>query len=132
MTHAGAPADDLTISGDTELWRRIHPDFMTIDDSVEGGRRPSSGNFDENEMSAVIANECTGGLATLLRGHDGFGVAGFTVGAIRALGWGVVRAEQVDLPGHVVITGNTGKKNHKNRTTLARSCRIILEPRFRP
>ncbi len=131
MTNAAAPADDSSIPNDTELWRRIHPDFMTPDDSVPSGHRPSSGNFDEYEMSAVIAEECTGGLGTLLRGHDGFGVAGFTVGAIRALGWGVVRAPQAELPGHVQITGNTGKKNHKSRTALARSCRMILDPRRR-
>jgi len=58
-------------------------------------------------------------------------VACFEVGELRALGWGVVRAHNPDLPGHVHIHGNTGKKNgnkHK-RSGLAKSCRMIHQPK---
>ena len=126
---APAPQDDKSIPDEAKLWRRIPYSQMTDDDSVAGGRRPSSGNFDEFEMSAVIATECTGGLATLLKDHETYGVACFKVREVRALGWGVVRAPDPNLPGHVHIMGNTGKQNgnkHK-RSGLAKSCRMIQD-----
>lgn len=128
---AQPPEDDKSIPDNTKLWRRIPYSQMTDDDSVPGGRRPSSGNFDETEMSAVIASECTGGIDTLLNDHESYGVACFKVGEIRALGWWVVRAPDPNLPGHVHIHGNTGKKdgNKQKRVGLAKSCRMIREPR---
>ncbi len=128
MSDAQAPEDDESIPNGAKLWRRIPPGQMVPDDEVPGGRRPSSGNFDELELSAVIASECTGGLATLLEGDQTFGVACFTVGEIRAFGWGVIRVPDPKLPGHVHITGNTGKKNHKKRAALGKSCRMIRYP----
>jgi len=117
------PQDDKDIPDGTELWRRIHPDFMADDDSAPSGRRPSSGNFDGPELSAVIASECL--LETLLKGHETFGVACFTVAEIRAFGWGVIRVPDPELPGHVHITGNTGTPNHKKRASLGTPCRMI-------
>jgi len=128
MSDAQAPEDDNGIPNEAKLWRRIPPDQMVPDNDVPSGRRPSSGNFDEFELSAVIASECTGGLATLLEGDETFGVACFTVGEIRAFGWGVIRVPDPKLPGHVHITGNTGKRNHKHRATLGKSCRMIKDP----
>lgn len=130
MSDARAPEDDKSIPDDAKLWRRIPSDQMTSDDAVPSGRRPVSGNFDEFEMSAVIVSECTGGLATLLKGHATYGVACFRVREIRALGWGVIRATDPDpdLPGHVYITGNTKNYNRKKRADLAKACRMIKYP----
>lgn len=126
MTTVPGPADDGSIENDVELWRRIPPSQWVSDDSVEGRFRASSANFDDDELSVVIARECTGGLATLLDGHEHFGVASFTAGEARTLGWGVVRDPDDLLPGHALVLG---KKSHKKgKQKLAKSCRILKLP----
>src|SRR5687768_10624340 len=107
------PLDDTSIGDDAELWRRVPPNQWVPDDSSALGFRPSSANFDENEMSVVIADECTGGLATLLENHEQFGVASFTAGEVRALGWTVVRAPDDQLPGHAHVLGKKARKQGK-------------------
>jgi hypothetical protein len=64
-------------------------------------------------------------MATLLRDHDGFGVAGFTAGDARSLTLGVIRFPVVELPGHAHVTG---KKTHGIRKKLAMACRILHNP----
>ena len=86
MTPAGPP-DDPSIPGEAELWRRIPFAQWASDPSVATGFRPSSANFDDVELSVVIASECIGGLDTLLQDHDGFGVASFSVAEVHDLGW---------------------------------------------
>jgi hypothetical protein len=122
----GRLTDDPSILDQAELWRWIHPDQWVPDDSTELGFRPSSANFDEDEMSVVIAAECTGGLATLLENHEQFGVASSTAGEIRALGWSVVRAHDDQLPGHAHVLGTKSKKKGKQK--LAKSCRMLKLP----
>jgi hypothetical protein len=70
---------------------------------------------------------CLGGLDTLLHGHAGYGVASFTAGEVRSLGWGVVRKPVAHLPGHAHVTGSKTKKK-KPRQRLAKSCRMIRNP----
>lgn len=119
------PVDDAGIPDDADLWRRIPPEQMTRDDGAPGGRRPSSGNFDDPELSVVIAAECQGGIETLLRGLDCFGVATVTVRDVRRLGLGIIRVHEEGLPGHAVVTGRkTGSKSR----ALARACRMIRDP----
>ena len=121
----GAPPDDPTIGDDAELWRRVPP-LHWVPDATAAGRRVSSAAFDDPEMSVVIAAECDGGEATLLRGHDGFGIARFTAGDVRALGWSVVRAPLDELPGHANVLG---KKTTGARRKLALQCRVAPEPK---
>jgi hypothetical protein len=125
MTDRDAQADDRSIPDCTELWRRIPHRHWVPDDSVPNGWRLSSAAFDDYEMSVVIADECTGGLSTLLHNHERFGVASFTVGQVRAHGWGVVRAPDDELPGHAHVMG---KKSHGKRAALAKSCRMLRHP----
>lgn len=96
------PDDDPTIPDAAELWRRIPIWQWTPDSSRAIGFRPSSGAFDDPELSVVIAHECGGGIETLLRGHEAFGIASFTAGFVRGLGWGIVRAPVAGLPGHAM------------------------------
>jgi len=125
MTGVPPPTNDGSIPDAVVLWRRIPPGQMTTDDSVASGERPSTANFDDPELSVVIASDCAGGTATLLKGHDGFGVVEFTVGEIRALGWGIVRAPDDQLPGHAHVTG---RKSRALRSRLAKVCRMIVNP----
>lgn len=125
MSDKDAQADDRSIPDATELWRRIPPWEWVPDDSMPNGWRPSSAAFENDELSVVIAAECTGGVSTLLRNHEGFGVASFTVGQVRAHGWGIVRAPDDELPGHAHVLG---KKSRGKRAALARSCRMIRDP----
>lgn len=124
MADAQVP-DDGSIPPETEVWRRIPPWQWTPDDSVTLGHRPSTDAFDDQELSVVIANECTGGLDTLLEGLVGFGVASFTVSEIRERAWGIVRVRDEKLPGHAHVTGN---KTKGKRSSLAKRCRMIKMP----
>src|SRR5574341_337646 len=118
------PENDPSISDATVLWRRIPAEQMTDDDSVPTGRRPSSGNFDEEAMSAVISSECP--LETLLNKHDTYRVYSFTAGYVRnELGYGVIRVHDDELPGHVHITG---KKTDGRSRKLARKCLLVHPP----
>ena len=76
-------------------------------------------------MSVVISRECTGGLDTLLRGHESFGVFSFSAGEARQLGCRVVRAPDPDLPGHALVLGRKGRRGWVN---LARARPMIREP----
>jgi hypothetical protein len=111
MTDRDAQPDDKSIPDDTELWRRIPYWEWVLDDSAPNGRRPSSAAFEDDELSVVIAAECTGGIDTLLRNHERFGVASFTAGQVRAHGWGIVRAPDDELPGHAHVLGKKGREN---------------------
>lgn len=122
---APAVEDDGTIPNAVELWRRVPYRHWVPDAAAPTGRRLSSAAFDDPEMSVVIADECTGGESTLLRGHDGFGIARFTAGDVRALGWGVVRAPDDELPGHAHVLG---RKTLGGCRKLARRCRVSPEP----
>src|SRR5690242_20709922 len=126
MTDRDAQTDDPSIPDGTELWRRIPVWAWVEDDSAPNGRRPSSAAFEDDEMSVVIAAECTGGLSTLLRNHEHFGVASFTAGEVRSHGWGVVRAPDDELPGHAHVMG---KKTRGKRAALAKSCRMLRDPK---
>ena len=115
--------DDRSIPDGTVLWRRIPPEQMATDPRAPTGRRPSSGNFDDQALSAVIANECP--LETLLRKHETYGVASFTVGFVREIGYGVIRVPDEELPGHIHITG---KKTDGRSRALARRCSMVRYP----
>ena len=117
--------DEPSIPADAELWRRIPWLHWVADSGVPDGRRVSSAAFDDPEMSVVIADECEGGEAALLRGHPGFGIASFTVGDVRGLGWGVVRAPDENLPGHAHVTG---RKSRSKLRQLAKLCHIRRAP----
>ena len=117
--------DDPSIPNESELWRRIAPPQWKPDSNHPRGFRPTSDMFNDDELSVVIATECTGGIDTLLAGHLGFGVAAFTAGEVRAFEWGVVRAPDTLLPGHAHVLG---KKGRRARKTLAMSCRVLREP----
>jgi len=125
MSGGATQPNDPSIPNDADLWRRIPPAQMTEDDQVPSGRRPSTANFDDPELSVVIAAECTGGLETLLQGLPTFGVASFTAGDVRRLGLGVVRVQDESLPGHAHVTGH---KTKSTRNRLARSCRMVRYP----
>ena len=118
--------DDESIGPDTELWRRIAPWQWVRDDGVPSGYRPTTDSLDDPELSVVIAAECVGGLETLLRGHDEFGVASFTVSEVRSRGWGIVRVADDSLPGHAHVTGH---KTRGKRSSLVKTCRIVRVPR---
>jgi hypothetical protein len=126
MSDAAPPENDSSIPSDTELWRRIPGWQWVPDDSIATGFRPSSDAFDDDELSVVIAAECAGGIPTLLAGHEGFGVASFTVAEIRSRGWGIIRVPDDLLPGHSHVTGK--KKTKSKRTSLAKTCRMLVNP----
>jgi hypothetical protein len=129
MSGAQTPSDDDSIPREKELWRRIPPWQWIADPNVAAGYRPTSDAFDDPDLSVVIADECIGGVQTLLAGHDGFGVASFTVADIRDRGWGIVRVADDELPGHAYVTR---KKSHGKRSSLAKNCKMLVIPAVPP
>ena len=126
MIDANADSDDRSINDDTVLWRRLPQNGVATDSSAPNGRRPSSANFADAELSVVIAAECIGGTDRLLKNHAGFGVFAFRVADARSVGWGVVRAPDDNLPGHAHVTG---RKTHGQRSKVAKLSQIVVEPR---
>ena len=129
MTGAAPLQDDISILSDAELWRRIPPQQWVQDPKVDTGYRPASAAFNQLDFSVVIALECTGGLPMLLKGHEEYGVASFTVGEVRDAGWGVVRVPDVELPGHAHVTGKVTESKRRN---LSRTCRMRKLPKLSP
>jgi hypothetical protein len=126
-TAASNVPDDTTIGDQEILWRRIPRAQMVSSSPLSmDTARPSSANFDDPELSVVLESECKGGIETLLKGHIGFGVVAFSVGEIRSLGWGVVRAPDDDLPGHAHVT--CANKTQSQRRRLAKSCVVLVMP----
>ncbi len=129
MSEHAADTPHARIADDEELWRRLPPQHWMLDEKMMPPmRRISSAAFDDPEMSVVVARACAGGEATLLAGHDGFGIARFTARDVRDLGGEVVWAPDDALPGHAHVTGFGERRDRKKRKALGERCRIDPEP----
>lgn len=119
--------DDLTISDDTTLWRRIPPAWVVYDEN-QGRSRPSSQAFqdDRNEepMSVYLADECDG-HDEALAGHEGFFLVSVTAEQVRSLGQGIARDPLPDAPSHCLVFG---KKTKKVRSSLAKRADWVVAP----
>ncbi|SRR6266540_5994564 len=119
--------DDPSIPDNAILWRRI-PSWHTVPDRNQGGRMLSSAAFDDDNdaepMSAFLAS-LVGEPHSVLEGHEGYALVGFTAGRARALGQRILRDEDDAVPGHVLVIG---PKTHSVRKKLRAACVWVFRP----
>ena len=127
--------DDLTITDDAALWRRI-PSWHFVYDENLGRMRPSSAAFDndgdDHPMSIVLAELVlvSGRNHTeILAGHIGFALAQFTAGLARSKQQGVQRDPLSDEPAHALVFG---KKSGSVKRAFANASQWIVPPLEKP
>jgi hypothetical protein len=123
--------DDLTVTNDEWLWRRIPPWHVYFDENL-GRSRPSKAAFEDDAdgrpMSVVLATVVINANRTpndVLRGHEGFALAQITAGLARSKQQGVQRDPRPDEPAHALVFG---RKSDSARRAFAKSCQWILPP----
>jgi hypothetical protein len=119
-------AEEISISEETVLWRRIPPHSgRVIVDSLTRRLRPASGNFvdAEDELSTHDASKTT--VKDILAGHEGFGLVSFTVRDVQALGGQLSVRRDSESPAHVLICG---KFQRSQARILAAKCEWVVMP----
>ena len=123
--------DDVSISDDANLWRRIHPDWVVTDEN-RGGVRPSSAAFDDSDdgtpLSVVIEEAVLASgrdAAKILENYAGYSLAAFTAGAARANGQGVARTPTPEEPAHGSVFG---KKTKSVKRRLSHASSWVIAP----
>ena len=132
MTAHGFPyVDDLTVTNEAPLWRRVPPRHFVFDKN-RGRWRPSSAAFDDHPsgtpMSVVLGQELlNAGRAaeSALGNHEGFGLVSFTAGLARTNRQGIMRKPLPDEPAHAEVFG---KKTTGVKRAFAKNCDWIFPP----
>lgn len=118
--------DDLTISDDADLWRRIPPWHFYYDENI-AQIRPKSAAFDNDPdgspMSVVIAAESS--PEAVLAEHEGYALASFKAGLARECNQLVVRDPLPTEPAHALVVG---AKSKGTRRRLAREASWVIPP----
>jgi hypothetical protein len=129
------PDDDATIPDDSDLWRRIHPDWIVYDENLKAWRLSSQAFNDDSEggpMSVVLAPEVLASGRTpidILARFRGYGSAAVRAALARELNQGVKRDPEPDEPAHAVVVG---KKTSSVRKSFSRGARWEVSPPDRP
>ena len=122
--------NDPSISDEADLWRRISPEWIILDENL-GRQRVTSKAFQnlEGDNLSVLLEQIvreTGRTADdVLKNLSGYSLAAVTAGQARALGQGVVRAPEPDEPAHCHMVGKKGKGARKK---LASAARWVIPP----
>jgi len=125
------PEDDATIPDNSDLWRRIHPDWIVYDENIKSWRLSSQAFNDDPEggpMSVVLAPEVLASrrsAADILARFTGYSLAAVTAALARELNQGVKRDPVPDEPAHAVVVG---KKTSSVRKTFSRKARWEIPP----
>lgn len=129
--HGSGYIDDLTIADDSPLWRRVPPRHVIFDEN-RAAWRPSSAAFEDHPngtpMSVVLGQEVLNagrGPASVLAGHEGFGLVSFTAALAREKRQGIVRRPLPEEPAHAEVFG---KKTESVRKAFAKSCFWVMPP----
>lgn len=121
--------DEASAPDDTALWRRVPtwPDWTVFDENL-GRLRPSSiafcDNRDGSAMSAFLEGHGNS-VEDVLRGHDGFLLAGVPLGLVRAQGLEIVHDPLEGLVSHVEVFGT---KTKRIRSALAKASVWVVAP----
>ena len=123
--------DDLTITNDDQLLRRISPQWF-VPDYNEGRWRPSSASFEDSPDNTPMSVHLVSVLeaagipsASVLHGHEGYGLVQFAASMARQLAQLLVRDPQPNEPAHVLVVGN---KSRSIRRQFAMSAVWVVEP----
>ena len=129
------PEDDATIPDDSDLWRRIHPDWIVYDENLKAWRLSSQAFNDDSEggpMSVVLAPEVLASARTpmdILARFRGYSLAAVRAALARELSQGIKRDPEPDEPAHAVVVG---KKTSSVRKSFSRRARWEVPPPDRP
>jgi len=115
--------NDPDILSEDDLWRRIHP-LQIIMDNNEGRVRPSSQAFRDQELSVFLARDDTPERALQGFADKGFALAAITAGLARDNAQTVWRDPTLIDPSHVVVEG---KKKRTVDCVLALAARWVGE-----
>jgi hypothetical protein len=120
--------DDLSITDNDLLWRRLHPDWVIPTDS---GFRISSAAFKDgrHEVSVNLAALTT--VEETLAGFPNQGLAEIRAGVPRSLGHSIVRDPEESNPSHALICEppvQPNKKRERDAKEMARQAVIIRMP----
>jgi hypothetical protein len=119
--------DDLSISGNENLFRRINPSWTLWDDS--GTPTISSAAFRDEELSVNIESLMIRDgrpPEDAIRGYPGFGLAVITAAYARSLGQAVAADPKPEEPAHGVVYG------HKRRGHIDKRLRESARWQVRP
>jgi len=128
----GAYTDDLAISDDAALWRRIHPKQWIIDHNRGGVLRPTSQAFtdssDGTPMSALLAEIVSASNRTsrdALVGYEDYALASITAGFARKWNQGITPAPEPHEPAHAFVFG---EKTRAVRRAFAGAADWVVPP----
>lgn len=123
-------ADDLSISDEDELWRRIPRRWIVFDEN-RGSYRPASAAFDDNRdgsMSVFLESvmvEIGRTPEHVLIGHHGYGLCGVAALIVRQQGQIIVRRPTEAEPAHAEVVGH---KSQGVTRRISREARWIIQP----
>lgn len=127
--------DDPTIADDDRLLRRIFPDWWVPDEKASG-MRLSTAAFDDYPDGSPMSVHLGSVLERLglpnesvLRGHEGYGLAELSAGTVRSLGQGIVRMPEPDWPAHA---GVVGRKTYSVQKKLRQDAILLVPPKSFP
>jgi hypothetical protein len=131
--HIEPVGDDLTIGGEAQLWRRVHPDWIVFDANVGRARLSSQAfqNLVDDKLSVLLEEIVRAGGRTpldVLAQYSGYCLASFSVGFARQYQQIVVRAPEPDEPAHCHLIG---KKNKSVQRALAKQAEWVIPPTAR-
>ncbi len=123
--------DDLTIPNDADLLRRIHPNWVVMDDNA-GGWRPSSAAFENHRNGTPMSVYLGEVLVTAGREYEdviapfpGHSLAKFTADLARQNDQGIAREPSPEEPAHAVVFGDKPKRVRKALAKAAQWVRLI-------
>lgn len=123
--------DDATIADDSELWRRIHPDWIVPNQNIHG-LRVSSAAFDNSKdgsptsvLMADLVQETGRDAQNVLAGFEGYALASITAGQARHCNQGVARDPLPEEPAHAYIFG---EKKKTIKRCLAQHAEWVVSP----
>ncbi len=131
MVESDEYEDDLTITDDTDLWRRIPP-WHLVEDQNTGTVRISKAAFEDHPngspMSVTLAAESLAidrGPEVEIEGLEGFCLASVTAALARKLKQGIARRPREDNPAHAEVFG---KKTDSVRKNFRKNATWVIAP----
>ena len=97
--------DDLSISDDEILWRRVSPDQIKRNHPVPGEHSPSSAAFLTSQMSVHRASLTTSRV--VMAQYPKHSLAAFTAGVARKAGCIIVFQPTTEDPSHTLVCRGT-------------------------
>lgn len=113
--------DDLSITDDAVLWRRVNESLFDVGPGGELTLQSFAFRAPEDELSMDISTETTAEKVRAA-GFPGQKIVSIQVGVLRRLGYFIVRDPEPDNPAHVLVLpapGKSSKQKHIDRKAMA-------------